>query len=88
MLRHLPAAADHHQQGSRRKQHKWALAGRADAPTVWPHTLGGEPITVSPQARVRVNDCEHAREAVLQGLGMGHAARWLFDEDLRTGHLV
>jgi LysR family transcriptional regulator for bpeEF and oprC len=45
------------------------------------------PLTVTPKEILRTNDAEHIRAAVLAGIGIGHAAGWLFAADVRSGAL-
>jgi LysR family transcriptional regulator, regulator for bpeEF and oprC len=42
-------------------------------------------VSIRPQARVRANDAENIREAVLSGLGIAHAPSWLFDREIASG---
>jgi LysR family transcriptional regulator for bpeEF and oprC len=42
-------------------------------------------VSVRPLGRVRANDAENIREAVLSGLGIAHAPAWLFDKEIASG---
>jgi DNA-binding transcriptional LysR family regulator len=42
-------------------------------------------VSVRPLGRVRANDAENIREAVLSGLGIAHAPAWLFDREIASG---
>ena len=42
-------------------------------------------ITVEPKGRVRSNDGEHVRAAVLAGIGIGHNPSWLYAPELTSG---
>ena len=46
------------------------------------------PIEVHPTGPMRCNDAENIREAVVQGLGIGHNANWLYARDIDDGALV
>jgi DNA-binding transcriptional LysR family regulator len=45
------------------------------------------PITVEPKGKVRSNDGEHMRAAVLAGIGIGHNASWLYAPELASGEV-
>jgi LysR family transcriptional regulator for bpeEF and oprC len=45
------------------------------------------PITIEPKGKVRSNDGEHMRAAVLAGLGIGHNASWLYAPELASGEV-
>jgi LysR family transcriptional regulator, regulator for bpeEF and oprC len=45
------------------------------------------PIVVEPKGRVRSNDAEHLRAAVLAGIGIAHNASWLYAPELASGAL-
>lgn len=44
-------------------------------------------VSVRPLGRVRANDAENIREAVLSGLGVAHAPAWLFDREIVSGEV-
>jgi LysR family transcriptional regulator, regulator for bpeEF and oprC len=46
------------------------------------------PIATEPRGKVRTNDAEHLRAAVLAGIGIGHNASWLYASDLASGQVV
>jgi LysR family transcriptional regulator for bpeEF and oprC len=58
-----------------------------DAPRPWEFRDGGDSIKFLPQGRVRSNDAEYLRAAVLAGLGIGHNAGWLYRDDVAAGRL-
>jgi LysR family transcriptional regulator for bpeEF and oprC len=55
----------------------------------WPWRFrdrGGE-IEHRPEGRLRTNDAEHVRAAVLADLGIAHAPAWLFHDELASGRV-
>jgi LysR family transcriptional regulator for bpeEF and oprC len=44
-------------------------------------------ITIEPKGKVRSNDGEHMRAAVLAGIGIGHNASWLYAPELASGEV-
>jgi LysR family transcriptional regulator for bpeEF and oprC len=44
-------------------------------------------ITIEPNGKVRSNDGEHLRAAVLAGIGVGHNASWLYAPELASGEV-
>jgi LysR family transcriptional regulator for bpeEF and oprC len=58
------------------------------APRPWEFKTPSGPVTYIPQGRVRSNDAEHIRAAVLSGLGIGHNASWLFASEIASGEVV
>ncbi|MDE1906248.1 MAG: LysR family transcriptional regulator [Rhodospirillales bacterium] len=44
-------------------------------------------ISIEPKARVRANDAEHIRAAVIAGIGIGHNPIWLYAPELGSGEL-
>ncbi|QWT22191.1 LysR family transcriptional regulator [Bacillus sp. NP157] len=59
-----------------------------DAARPWQFLDGGNVLACDPQARVRSNDAEYLRSAVLNSLGMGHNPGWLYAADIAQGRLV
>jgi LysR family transcriptional regulator for bpeEF and oprC len=57
------------------------------APMAWRFSGPAGPIAVEPRGKVRSNDAEHVRAAVLAGLGVGHNASWLYAAELASGDL-
>lgn len=55
---------------------------------VWDFKGGAGAIKVQPRGHILTNDAEHVRAAVLAGLGIGHAATWLFSAELAAGTLT
>lgn len=45
------------------------------------------PIAIAPAGKVRSNDGEHLRGAVLAGIGIGHNASWLYGPELASGEV-
>lgn len=45
------------------------------------------PTAVRPSGRVRANDAESIRQAVLSGLGIAHAPAWLFHREIASGEV-
>ncbi len=45
------------------------------------------PISIATNARIRSNDAEHLRAAVLGGFGLGHHASWLYAPELASGEV-
>jgi LysR family transcriptional regulator for bpeEF and oprC len=58
------------------------------APRPWTFKGPAGPVTLVPKGRVRSNDAEHIRAAVLAGLGVGHNVSWLFAADIASGAVV
>lgn len=54
----------------------------------WRFLEDGQAFTVDPLARARYNDAELVLASALQGVGMAHAPRWLFADDLAAGRLI
>jgi LysR family transcriptional regulator, regulator for bpeEF and oprC len=54
-------------------------------PQAWGFTGPAGPITIEPKGKVRSNDAEHIRAAVLAGIGIGHNTSWLYASDLASG---
>ena len=57
------------------------------APRPWEFAGPSGSLTILPKAVLSTNDAEHIRAAVRAGLGIGHAASWLFAGDLAAGTL-
>jgi len=57
------------------------------APYTWQFEGPSGPVAFEPKGPVRTNDAEHIRAAVIAGLGIGHAASWLFAKELASGAL-
>ena len=55
------------------------------SPRAWTFAGPDGPIQHVPRGPVRANDAEHIRAAVLAGLGLAQAPRWLFSADLAAG---
>lgn len=53
----------------------------------WVFKGPGGPIVMEPKSRVRSNDAEHIRAAVLAGVGIGHNPSWLYAAELTSGAL-
>ena len=70
-----------------KEHHCIALMSR-DAARPWEFLGPSGPVEVIPQGRVRSNDAEYLRAAVLAGLGIGHNAGWLYARDVAAGRLV
>lgn len=49
---------------------------------------GGESFEVTTPARIRANDAEAVRAAVMQGLGVAQAPIWLFQSEIATGEVA
>jgi DNA-binding transcriptional LysR family regulator len=64
-------------------QHDCLLNTRLPTGSLWPF-LGGE---INVRGRYRLNNNEAVVNAVRQGLGIGLAPVWAFEEDLRTGRV-
>jgi LysR family transcriptional regulator for bpeEF and oprC len=64
-------------------QHDCILNTRLPSGGLWPF-LGGD---VAVQGRYRLNNHEAIVSAVRQGLGIGLAPAWVFEEDLRAGRV-
>jgi LysR family transcriptional regulator, regulator for bpeEF and oprC len=45
------------------------------------------PVMVRPSGRIRSNDAETIRQAVLSGLGIAHAPSWLFHREIASGEV-
>jgi DNA-binding transcriptional LysR family regulator len=45
------------------------------------------PMEIRPAGRVRANDAENIRQAVLSGLGIAHVPAWLFHAEIRRGEV-
>ncbi len=59
-----------------------------DAPRPWPFKGPDGPVEHYPSGPVRSNDADYIRTAVLEGLGIGHNAGWLYARDIAAGALV
>jgi LysR family transcriptional regulator, regulator for bpeEF and oprC len=57
------------------------------APLPWAFNGPAGPITIEPRSKIRSNDAEHLRAAVLAGIGIGHNAGWLYAPDVAAGRL-
>ncbi|HLJ00898.1 MAG TPA: LysR family transcriptional regulator [Bradyrhizobium sp.] len=44
-------------------------------------------VIIPPSGRVRANDAENIRQAVLSGLGVAHAPGWLFHKEIASGEV-
>jgi LysR family transcriptional regulator for bpeEF and oprC len=60
--------------------HRGALAS-------WNFNGPAGPIIVEPKGKVRSNDGEHLRAAVLAGIGIGHHASWLYAPEIASGEV-
>jgi LysR family transcriptional regulator for bpeEF and oprC len=56
--------------------HRWKFKGQDGS------------VSLEPGGRIRLNDADNVRAAVLAGLGIGHDLTVLFEEELRSGRLV
>jgi LysR family transcriptional regulator, regulator for bpeEF and oprC len=45
------------------------------------------PVEIQPSGRVRANDAENIRQAVLSGLGIAHVPAWLFHTEIQRGEV-
>ncbi len=61
---------------------------KRDAPRPWQFKDPGGPVSWVPKGRIRSNDAEHLRAAVLAGLGIGYNVSWLFAPELESGTVV
>ncbi len=55
------------------------------APRLWQFKGPDGPFTVEPKGRVRTNDAEHVRAALLSGLGLVQAPTWLLADEIESG---
>ncbi|CAM2155202.1 DNA-binding transcriptional LysR family regulator [Pararobbsia alpina] len=53
----------------------------------WPLRVGKETVSYVPRGSLTTGDAEHVRAAVLCGLGITQAPKWLFAEEIRTGEV-
>ncbi|GJH17676.1 LysR family transcriptional regulator [Caballeronia novacaledonica] len=70
------------------KSHDCIAFMSRDAARPWEFVGPEGPVEFIPQGRVRSNDAEYLRAAVLAGLGIGHNAGWLYARDVADGRLV
>jgi LysR family transcriptional regulator for bpeEF and oprC len=57
------------------------------APQEWRFRGPDGPVDIQPAGRLRANDAENIRQAVLSGLGITHAPGWLFHTEIQRGEV-
>jgi len=57
------------------------------APQEWRFRGPDGPVDIEPSGRLRANDGENIRQAVLSGLGIAHAPGWLFHTEIQRGEV-
>jgi LysR family transcriptional regulator for bpeEF and oprC len=70
------------------ERHSAVIFMSRGAPRAWEFKGPSGAIAIQPKGRVRTNDAEHIRAAVMAGLGVAHNASWLFAPDIASGALV
>lgn len=66
-------------------QHDCVVFTVGSAPRAWRYEGVDRPIELTPRGRVRANDAETVRRAVLSDLGIALAPTWLFADELAAG---
>jgi LysR family transcriptional regulator for bpeEF and oprC len=56
-------------------------------PRAWQFARGSERASIDPKGSIRSDDVEVTRAAVKSGLGIGHAASWLFRDEIASGSI-
>jgi LysR family transcriptional regulator for bpeEF and oprC len=67
--------------------HALIASARNGRPRSWTFRRGSECVTVNPQGPIQSDDVELTRSAVKSGLGIAHAASWLFKDELASGEV-
>ncbi len=67
--------------------HALIASARAGRPRSWTFRRGLERVTIDPQGPIQSDDVELTRCAVKSGLGIAHAASWLFKDELASGEV-
>jgi LysR family transcriptional regulator, regulator for bpeEF and oprC len=65
--------------------HPCIASMRNGRPRPWQLGRGTARISIDPKGPIQSNDVEVTRAAVKAGLGIGHAASWLFKDDFASG---
>jgi LysR family transcriptional regulator, regulator for bpeEF and oprC len=67
--------------------HALIASARHGRPRSWTFRRGSERVTIDPQGPIQSDDVELTRSAVKSGLGVAHAASWLFKDELASGEV-
>ncbi len=66
-------------------KHALIASARNGLPRSWTFRHASERVTIDPQGPIQSDDVELTRSAVKSGLGIAHAASWLFKDELAAG---
>lgn len=67
--------------------HALIASARNGHPRSWTFRRGSESVTIDPRGPIQSDDVELTRSAVKSGLGVAHAASWLFKDELASGEI-
>lgn len=68
-------------------QHACIVFARGRERRPWQLKVGQDVVSYIPQGSLLTGDAEHVRAAVLSGLGISQAPRWLLDAEIRSGQV-
>ncbi|MEG8048162.1 LysR family transcriptional regulator [Sphingomonas aerolata] len=69
------------------RDHALIASARNGKPRSWAFRRGQECVTIDPHGPIQSDDVELTRGAVKSGLGIAHAASWLFKDELVSGEV-
>jgi DNA-binding transcriptional LysR family regulator len=68
-------------------KHECIVFTHGREPRPWVFKSGGETVHLTPKGLIYTGDAEHIRAAVIGGMGLAQAPRWLVDDEIRAGNL-
>jgi DNA-binding transcriptional LysR family regulator len=68
-------------------KHECIVFTHGREPRPWVFKSTGEAVHLTPTGLIYTGDAEHIRAAVIGGMGLAQAPRWLVDDEIRAGNL-